>query len=167
MERTKKNNLTLALTIVYILLMIWIILFKMSSIAEILSTPGIRRLNLIPFYYDNENSMHLSEVLANVAIFIPFGVFLRMLKCGAAKTVLAGFLLSLAFETAQYAFAIGSADITDFITNTAGTLIGVIFYGLLSRAVRDTGKLDKTLNILALIGMVVFVALFGVIFLLN
>ena len=167
MERTKKNNLTLALTIVYILLMIWIILFKMSSIAEILSTPGIRRLNLIPFYYDNENSMHLSEVLANVAIFIPLGVYLRMLGVPAGKTVLAGFGLSLAFETVQYFFAIGAWDITDLITNTAGAAAGVLLYGLFTRLFRDARKRHRALNVIALTGTAAFLLLFAVILFMN
>ena len=167
MERTKKNNLTLALTIVYLIAAVWIILLKMSSFSEIFTPDRVRSLNLIPFYYDTENGVHLSEVLANVAIFIPLGVYLRMLGVPAGKTVLAGFGLSLAFETAQYFFAIGAWDITDLITNTAGAAAGVLLYGLFTRLFRDARKRHRALNVIALTGTAAFLLLFAVILFMN
>ena len=76
-------------------------------------------------------------------------------------------MTSFALETAQYAFAIGAADVTDLITNTAGAAVGVGFYGILSRIVRDTDKLNRALNVIALIGMTTFLMLFAVILLMN
>lgn len=83
MEERKKvglNCLVQFLFAVYLILLVWIILFKLQlSIHEL---DRIRGINLIPFYYDNEIGMgfHLKEVLENVAIFIPYGIYLCMLK---------------------------------------------------------------------------------------
>jgi len=170
LKQRKTDRLTLILTAVYVVLLIWIVLFKLSSpgeIPELLRTDGIRALNWIPFHYDIENSSHLTEVLENIAIFIPLGVYFGMLGIGAGKTVLTGILMSLLFETTQYAFAIGAADITDLITNTAGTAIGVGGYGLLSRAVHNTDKLNRALNTVALICTATIIILIAMLFIMN
>ena len=55
---------------IYIFLVIWIILFKLSVSIEQL--PHFRSFNLIPFYYPNETTYQIKEVLENMIIFIPF-----------------------------------------------------------------------------------------------
>ena len=68
------------------------------------------------------------ETFANVLLFVPYGFLLR--SCGdmkLSKAVLTGFLTSFAIEFAQpllSSFRI--CDISDVITNTAGTLIGAL-----------------------------------------
>ena len=153
----KKISLTHILFGVYCILLIWIILFKLSaSLEDIKMMAGHRVVNLIPFYYDNEVSMHLSEVIENLLIFIPFGLYLCMLGMGLGKSVLTGFIFSLTMELCQYAFAIGGSDITDIITNTLGTLIGATLYLVLTLIFKNKVKLNKVLNILALIVTLLF-----------
>ena len=153
----KKISLTHILFGIYCILLIWIILFKLSASLEyIRMMAGHRAVNLIPFYYDNEVSMHLSEVIKNLLIFIPFGLYLCMLGMGLGKSVLTGFIFSLTMELCQYAFAIGGSDITDIITNTLGTLIGVTLYLVLTLIFKNKVKLNKVLNILALIVTLLF-----------
>lgn len=153
----KKISLTHILFGVYCILLIWIILFKLSaSLEDIKMMAGHRAVNLIPFYYDNEVSMHLSEVIENLLIFIPFGLYLCMLGMGLGKSVLTGFIFSLTMELCQYAFAIGGSDITDIITNTLGTLIGATLYLVLTLIFKNKVKLNKVLNILALIVTLLF-----------
>ena len=81
-----KNITTKVLFGIYILLLIRIILFKISfSIPEFISLSKIRSINLIPFYYPTEVNFHLKEVIANILIFIPFGVYLKMLDASNKK----------------------------------------------------------------------------------
>ena len=155
----KKISLTHILFGVYCILLIWIILFKLSaSLEDIKMMAGRRAVNLIPFYYDNEVSMHLSEVIKNLLIFIPFGLYLGMLGMGLGKSALTGFIFSLTMELCQYIFAIGGSDITDIITNTLGTLIGATLYLVLTLIFNNKVKLNKVLNLLALIVTVLFIS---------
>ena len=153
------RRLTRLLAVVYILIVIWIILFKLSMPSEIAKLDRIRRINLIPFYYDTEVSGHFSEILENLLIFIPVGLYLKMLGKSNLETVLIGGGISLALEIAQYCFGIGATDITDLITNTAGAAVGMAAYLLLGKLVRNRNTLDKALNILSLIVILLFIAM--------
>jgi glycopeptide antibiotics resistance protein len=58
------------------------------------------------------------------------------------------FVVSLALECSQYILAVGSFDITDLITNTAGGLVGYCFY-LIGRALlRDKNRAERSVAIL-------------------
>jgi glycopeptide antibiotics resistance protein len=65
--------------------------------------------------------------------------------------------VSLLFELIQYIFTIGGSDITDLISNTLGGVIGIGFYIVFSRILKE--KTNKILNILALIGTICFILL--------
>ena len=111
---------------VYMLLLIWLVLFKFAvSFSEL---PSIRGINLIPFYYDRETSSHLKEVLYNIIVFVPLGVYVQILGEGwkARAKFFAAFLVSLLFEVIQFIFAIGASDITDIIGNTLGAVVGIM-----------------------------------------
>ena len=54
---------------IYLFLVIWIILFKLS--VSIDQLPHFRSINLIPFYYPNKTTYQIREVLDNLIIFIP------------------------------------------------------------------------------------------------
>lgn len=160
MKSSNKNeffNLTNILFIIYCMLLVWIILLKLSfSIDDIMTLDRFRRINLIPFYYPNEVKSHFSEVIENLLIFIPFGIYLKMLNKGNKKTILYGFLFSLVLEISQFIFKIGATDITDLITNTFGTVIGVCGYVLLEKIFKNKEKLNNVLKILALVVTILF-----------
>ena len=118
MKKTKHILFT-----IYLFLVIWIILFKLS--VSIDQLPHFRSFNLIPFYYPNKTGYQISEILDNVIIFIPFGLYLKTLNINSERTVFLGFLLSLSLELSQYIFCLGASDITDLITNTTGVHVGV------------------------------------------
>lgn len=77
-KRAGINCLVPFLFAVYMVLLVWIILFKLQLSIHDLDT--VRNINLIPFHYENEIGMnfHLKEVLENIGIFIPFGIYLCM-----------------------------------------------------------------------------------------
>lgn len=150
------GRIVLILTGIYVIALLWIIIFKMSIPSEIIYLDHLRSINFIPFYYDEQVSSHFSEVIENVLVFIPLGLYLRMLKLDGGKTVICGLAVSLICEIAQFILGIGATDITDLITNTVGTGIGVGLYAVFSLVFKDTEKLDKGLCFIALICTGVF-----------
>ncbi len=135
------------------------ILFKLQFNINDLDT--VRSINLIPFYYDKEigTAFHLKEVLENLLIFVPMGIYLQMLlpKCRfhGKLIIIAG--TSLLLEGAQYVLAIGRSDITDLITNFMGGLLGLALYGMMARLLKNRETADKLFFILAVIVSVVVV----------
>lgn len=155
------------LSVIYGIALIWIVLFKTVEPWKIGELDRMRRINLIPFTYDTEAPFHLSEVLLNAAVFVPFGVLLSMLDVRPLLTVVFGAGFSLLMETLQYAFRLGASDVTDLITNTAGTAFGVGTYLLLSRIVKDRAKLRRAVVIVGFACASVFFAFAAVLFLAN
>lgn len=140
---------------IYLFLIIWIILFKLSVSIEQL--PHFRSINLIPFYYPNKTTYQIKEVFENIIIFIPFGLYLKTLNIHKSRTIFLGFLLSFSLELSQYIFGIGASDITDLITNTIGVIIGVGIYQLLKKLFKD--KTNKIILALATISTILIISL--------
>lgn len=87
----------------------------------------VRELRLIPlerFFSGNSVIAPLFDVLGNLAFFLPLGALVLILGYSVRRATLAGFLLSLGVEIAQYTFAVGRTDINDLIFNTLGALVG-------------------------------------------
>lgn len=159
LEVPRVKSLAKALLAIYLLILIWLVLFKFSVHLSLVVYPT-RILNLIPFAYFSRAD--LKELFYNVVFFIPFGVLLSVnLKRATFWRRLAFvFLFSLAAETIQFAFAIGVADITDVITNTFGGFLGLMLYALISKYVEDD-KLDRIIVVASSISLIVFVLLLG------
>ena len=128
---------TACILLVYLLLLVWMILFKGT-----VPHGGMflrRSVNLVPFYVDPDapylRPMAHRDWIGNVLAFVPFGILADLLSKGRSpwKPVLAGFGVSLFLETAQYLTGLGATDVTDLITNTAGTLAGILVYRLLMK----------------------------------
>lgn len=153
----KNKKITITLFGAYILLLIWIILFKTSFTASaIIDLSKERSINLIPFYYPAQVNFHLREVIANVLIFVPLGIYLKMLDTNSKKTILYGFIFSALLEVSQFIFKIGAFDITDIITNTIGTILGVFGYLLLEKVFKNKEKIDDVLRMIALVVTILF-----------
>lgn len=104
---------------------------------------GVHETNLMPFkvlsdtYYEvfkNGNITYfLINVLGNVVMFVPFGVFIPLLwKAPSKKTVWIGFFISLFIESCQL-FLPRTTDVDDLILNTVGTWLGVLLFGALQK----------------------------------
>lgn len=152
-------KLTFGLFIVYLFVLTWIILFKMQF--SFYDLPRFRGLNLIPFAGSviKNGRLDYNEIILNIIVFIPFGLYLSMIKPNwpfwKKAVSIAG--VSLSFEVLQFVFAIGGADITDLIGNTLGGAVGIGFYTVLSKILKD--KTNKILNVLALIGTICIILL--------
>ncbi|MEK5230595.1 VanZ family protein [Lysinibacillus sp. FSL K6-0232] len=71
------------------------------------------------------------NLLGNLFIFTPMGFLLPLLSKKFRKAwvvICLGFLSSLAVETIQFIFTVGSADIDDLILNSIGAWLGYIAY---------------------------------------
>lgn len=127
--------------------------------------------NLIPFYYDKEigTAFHLKEVLENLLIFVPMGIYLQMLlpkrRLHTKLIIIAG--TSLLLEALQYVLAIGRSDITDLLTNTAGGLLGLVLYCIVARLLGNRVRADKLFLILAVIVSAIVIGLLALILLMN
>jgi glycopeptide antibiotics resistance protein len=153
-----RNVLTIVLALIYALLLVGIILFKFPFNYDL--TQNGRELNLIPFAGSfSSHRFGVSEVVENVLIFLPLGLYLSMLlRWSFGRRVVVIATISVVFEALQYAFAIGRSDITDVLENTAGGILGIGIYVLASRLL--AARTNRVLNVLALVVTVLAVALF-------
>jgi glycopeptide antibiotics resistance protein len=145
-----QNYLTIILFAIYILILTSIILFKLPFRSDF--SDGIRVINLIPFQgsYDEDGVIVWEEIRDNILIFIPFGIYICMLRSmwSLGRKTFAIIGLALAFEVIQFTFALGISDITDIIDNTLGGFIGIAIYTILFKIFKS--RTNMIVNILAL-----------------
>lgn len=138
--------LSKGLLALYLVILIWLVLFKLQY--NILSVFNYhhRSLNLIPFAAPSIVNGSFREMIDNVIIFIPFGLLLNVnfKKVGFLPKFAFILVLSLTFELIQFIFAIGATDITDVITNTVGGFLGLKLYGLSNKYINNK-KLDRVI----------------------
>jgi glycopeptide antibiotics resistance protein len=156
--------LTLLLFVIYALLLVGVILFKFPFQYQLTGTG--RELNLIPFagtYTDHSNhsGLDIGEVIDNVLIFVPLGIYVSMLRSewsfGRRTLIIAS--TSVAFETIQFTFAIGRADITDVLCNTFGGIAGIGLYALSASILKS--RANRVLNIVELVVTAIALAFFA------
>ena len=160
-QTTKQRRLSYIVFGVYFILLIWLVLFKFATnLSEI---PRMRSINLIPFYYNQETNTHLREILYNIIVFVPLGVYVQILKedWKKAKKCMVVLLTSFLFEVVQFVFAIGASDVTDLIGNTLGGIVGILFCIIMKKIAPK--KYNSIINIL---GMLIEIAAIGLILLL-
>ena len=168
MKLKKYLNLVNVLFIIYCILLIWIILFKLSfTTNEITNLVKVNPINLIPFRYYNGARNHLKEIIQNVIIFIPLGIYLKMLNKNNKQVILYGLIFSLVLEVSQFIFKLGACDITDIITNTSGTILGLLGYLLLVKLFKNKDKINNILKIIALIVTILFSSLIALLLIAN
>ena len=162
------NNLILgcilSIGLVYFILLFRIVLFKYIGIGEILSgnfDKELRSVSFIPFI-DVKDMLQANGIFGivknyagNIGIFVPLGILIPMVlpKIRWVKVVVAGFILSLFFEIAQYTLCAGASDIDDLLMNTIGTCIGYIICSIISRNTDNITKIrTRGIIVLCLIG---------------
>lgn len=122
------NKRTLLIFILYLLVLSYITFFSRSeghSRQIIINLPQIREAI-------RENSLApMQHLLLNLVMFIPLGVLFPMLKEGLDKLLFVGplgLMLSTIIESVQLFTQTGQCDLEDIISNTAGAVVGVLFY---------------------------------------
>lgn len=129
--------------------------FYLFLLAAILfrSRVGERSVNLIPFrtigdyLADLTGAAHLRSfallnLLANIVIFIPLGVYAVLFNRDKRvwKNLLIVLGATVLAETVQTAFKLGHGDIDDVILNCLGGLLGILLCKGLYRLCGDEGK---------------------------
>ena len=148
---------TRGLLFVYLLVLIWIVLFKFGVHFAYMDE---RAAQFVPYggLLAGKQELDLSEILLNVAIFVPLGLYLGYLyrQRGYGWKLLLSFLLSLSLETTQYLFQIGAFDATDLVNNTLGAAMGLLVSAALLRAKPERGQFY--LNLVSTVATVLMVA---------
>lgn len=88
--------------------------------------------------WDSIGRIAFFNIVGNVLIFVPFGLFLPILTKGGMNvifTTIVGFATSLAIEFTQLMSHVGCFDVDDLMLNTIGAFLGSLIY-LLIGAVR-------------------------------
>jgi glycopeptide antibiotics resistance protein len=147
---------------VYLLMLIWLILFKTSiDFTSVLAEYQSRRLNLIPF--DGASRSTVREMIDNLVVFIPLGLLLgvNLKHINLRRKLAFAFGLSLAAEILQYVLAIGTSDITDVIMNTLGGFVGLAVYGLGKKYIGEE-KLDRfiVMTVMVLLALLIWLRFF-------
>ena len=155
--------------ILYLICAYCLVIFPLPSGAEAAALSG-HRMQLVPFSFLADFAKEArgagsfpaavravvgsSAFLVtgfNLLLTLPFGVYLRYyFGCGARRTLLFAFLLSLFFELTQlsglYGIYPGSYrlfDVDDLIVNTAGSMLGYALEPLAARLLPTRAQIDR------------------------
>ena len=147
---------------IYLVILLWLVFFKLSFDFSAILHVHYRSLNLVPFAAPVRVNGRTSwaEMIENGLVFIPFGLLLNVnfSRPGFLKKLFLIFIFSLSVELIQYIFAIGASDITDLIANTTGGLLGLILYSM-GNAMLEKKKLDWIIIVFGIILLTAFIAL--------
>lgn len=163
----KSKKITSVLLICYLVVLVWIIIFKMQFSLETL--PHIRNINLIPFGQSVivNGKLDFTEIINNAVAFIPYGLFIHILweQKPLWKQILPVAATSLLFEIIQFLFAVGATDITDLISNSLGGIAGIMAALAVHKAAKNNWI--KIINLISMIGAVVLMLFIVLLLLAN
>ena len=139
-DETALRRSAVAVTVIYSLLLPWMLLFKFSRgylilrTYHYLSSMSVTErflLDLLPFRFTHDYINQIIVILLNCVIFAPYGViFNTLFKKSIRRDLLICFLISLAVEIIQLFTCLGGFATIDLITNTASYFVGLAFYRL-------------------------------------
>ena len=146
---------------VYLVLLVWVVLWKLE--VPYIGGGALRHIKLVPFAPTAEDgASEPLEVIANVVLFVPFGLYLGLIAPSWPWWKVAGVVAgtSLLFEVTQWVLSVGSCDITDLIVNTAGGLAGLGLLAFARRRFQD--RTGTVMTRVCAIGTVLFVVAAGI-----
>ncbi len=154
------NKITSVLIVIYLLVLIWILLFKFGVRFSYMET---RSVNLIPFsdfLYPTERTS-LSEFILNIIIFLPLGSYSGILfnRWSYTRKIFFFFSVSLIFEALQFILKIGAFDVTDIITNTFGGFVGLLIWLVIEKLFRKRISAQRFVNVVAVLGTILMITL--------
>lgn len=136
--------------IIYILLLYYIVTFQDNNYGT---------NNFVPFReifrYDVNSRLFLKNVIGNVLLFVPFGIFVTyyVKNDKVYQTLFLSILVSCSIEFAQSVIG-RTADIDDVILNTIGGILGYIIFRFGGKLVDKLPKFMKSqvfLDVLCLV----------------
>ncbi|MEV1131373.1 VanZ family protein [Agromyces sp. NPDC049794] len=156
-----QRGLLVGLFAVYLVLLVWLVLWKLEP--PYVGDGALRHIKLVPFAPTTEDgASEPFEVIANLALFVPFGLYLGLLAPSCPWWKLAAVVAgsSLTLEILQYVSAVGSSDVTDLIVNTAGGMAGLGLVVLARR--RLGGRTDTVMTRMCSMVTVLFLLAAGI-----
>ena len=163
----RQRNMSYVVFGIYIILLIWLILFKFTT--NFSELDYIRSINFMPFGGSliTNGRIDIKEIVYNVLVFVPLGVYVGVFKptWPFLKKAIPSLCLSLLFEILQFVFAIGASDITDLIGNTLGGVIGIFIFLFFNKIFKK-----KNITIINCIGLIVeflAIAMLGLLLIVN
>lgn len=124
-----RKELLMLCFIIYILLLYYVVTFQDNNYGT---------NNFVPFKeilrYKITSKLFLRNVLGNILLFVPFGVFSSYIIKNKSfiPAAILGFIVSCSIEFAQSAIG-RTADIDDVILNTLGSIIGYMLYKIFNK----------------------------------
>lgn len=164
----KIRALAVSTFVFYIVILLWITIFKCNIEAPIYEhRKFLGHMTILEKFAYAISRFSLKDgtaiaMLLNVFIFIPFGVlapFLRGKTAPITTTALAAFL-TLSIESLQLVFAVGFLTLSDLILNTLGAVLGIIIYSVFVKQMKEEHK-KTALTILN--GLAIAVSVFAII----
>ncbi|GGH81270.1 VanZ family protein [Pullulanibacillus pueri] len=117
------------------LLAVWYITLSRESVQFVFTNPfWMHHINLIPFVIFRDFSLFNEQIIGNVIMLMPLGMYIHLLFKPLASPLRAFvtiFLVSFSIELLQLLFSVGSSDIDDLILNTSGGYLAYLIFGVL------------------------------------
>lgn len=143
-EKKKIRALAISTFVFYIIIILWITIFKCNIEASAHSaskfwghmTIGERFAYALSNFNLNDGGWQMD---LNVLIFVPYGMLVPFFakKNISFTTVFTALLSTLTIECVQVITAFGFFTYSDLICNTLGAVIGVIIFAILSRMLKN------------------------------
>ena len=130
-QHSKNDFIWFTIFYLYICIMLILTLMPITIHLPNIFSGFSSEINFHPFIdWQLQRGDYLTESLLNISLFIPFGFLIRKnTKLTPLQTILTGFLFSICIEILQPLLSFDRvSDISDVITNTIGTCIGVFLY---------------------------------------
>jgi glycopeptide antibiotics resistance protein len=128
-------SLFLSLLILYTAALLILLFFRPNE-------QSYNAMNLIPFstvafYLSGKVNWLISfyNLAANIGLFIPYGIYLRLKSYSQLKTLLVPLLMIACIEILQFITHRGSLDIDDLILNLLGVYLGFILFPFVKQIV--------------------------------
>lgn len=131
-----------------------LLLYTIALFILLFFRPGnhaYQSINLVPFstiafYLSGKVNGLIAfyNLAANIGLFIPFGLFLKVKKCSTIQLFYIPILFISSIELLQYFTGRGSLDIDDLILNVIGFFIGYLLFPLFNRMIKVTPHIKKT-----------------------
>ncbi|WP_185806867.1 VanZ family protein [Bacillus salinus] len=112
-------------------------LVYLMFLSDVRTAGGYYSYNIVPFatiknYFINFRYFNIDtwiiNIVGNVIVFVPFGLFLPLMNKRLRKPILfivVFIAIITSLEMLQFIFAVGSFDVDDILLNTIGAVIGL------------------------------------------
>lgn len=167
---TKVRDTALYITGACYALVLLDVFFRFGVVSS--GSTATHALNLIPgktlyLYISGQSgvssALSLENILGNIAVFIPVGLYLQTLfhKQSFYKSLWITAGLSVMIEAVQFAFSLGAADVDDVILNVCGGIAGILVYRLVQKIIPEPEKAKTVVTVILLVVCVPVILLYG------